>query len=240
MKMGSDWQSVKSAKLDRLVETLDDVLTIFRLDPDCPWIADFEEFIRVARELRDRGFTWDELKGYSRSVCDRMLKLPAYNLPTSLPAEGLHGTNNLETFWRAAFRQADDLRAVHEPIHEVPTTKDLGAAEGPTRPRIMYIERKAGELTGNARIGRVRFSKSGKSIYYDGKRFETLGGRGFKANYFEVESGEEYWISGCKKDGSDRLYGERIPVVIDEDVREEYWTEIRMHPECKDRTIANM
>jgi hypothetical protein len=24
-----------------------------------------------------------------------------------------------------------------------------------------------------------------------------------KANYFEVETGEEYWISGCKEDGSD-------------------------------------
>lgn len=39
--------------------------------------------------------------------------------------------------------------------------------------------------------------------------------------------GEDYWISGCKKDGNDRLYGERLPVYIDEDVREEYWTEIR-------------
>ena len=36
------------------------------------------------------------------------------------------------------------------------------------------------------------------------------------ANYFEVESGGEYWISGPKKDGSDRLYGERVPIEIDE------------------------
>lgn len=32
-------------------------------------------------------------------------------------------------------------------------------------------------------------------------------------------------ISGCKKDGSDRLYGGTV--VIDEDVREEYWAKIR-------------
>ena len=31
----------------------------------------------------------------------------------------------------------------------------------------MYIERKAGNLTGEARIGRVQFSKSGKSVYFD-------------------------------------------------------------------------
>ncbi|MEP4909107.1 MAG: mannose-1-phosphate guanylyltransferase [Algibacter sp.] len=107
------------------------------------------------------------------------------------------------------------------------------------RTRIMYIERKAGELTGSARIGRVRFSKSRQSIYYNGLRFETLKGTGFKANYFETESGEEYWISGCKKNGQDRLYGENIPVEIDEDVRHEYWTEIRNLPEQKNLEIAN-
>ncbi|TBO42088.1 hypothetical protein [Pedobacter kyonggii] len=41
---------------------------------------------------------------------------------------------------------------------------------------------------------------------------------------------EHYWISGCKKDGDDRLYGERIPIHIDEDVREEYWKDIRNRP----------
>ncbi|WP_430908359.1 hypothetical protein [Maribacter sp. 2-571] len=105
--------------------------------------------------------------------------------------------------------------------------------------RIMYIERKAGNLTGEARIGRVTFSNSGKSIYYNGLRFDSLKGAGFKANYFETESGEEYWISGCKKNGSDRLYNEKNPIRIDDDIREEYWTEIRNKPELKDRTIAN-
>ena len=95
--------------------------------------------------------------------------------------------------------------------------------------RIMYIERKAGELTGPARIGRVTFSKTGKTIYYKGMEFQSLKGSGFKANYYEVESGEEYWISGPKKNGEDRLYGERLPTIIDEDVKEEYWTTIRGH-----------
>lgn len=97
--------------------------------------------------------------------------------------------------------------------------------------RIMYIEDKSTGLTGAARIGRVKFSKSGSSIHYQNKTFQTLKGSGFKSNYFEVETGDEYWISGCRKDGADRLYGERIPIEIDDDVREEYWTEIRKQPE---------
>jgi len=96
--------------------------------------------------------------------------------------------------------------------------------------RVMYIECKAGALTGPARIGRVTFSKSGRSIYYQGKRFCRLGGQGFKANYYEEESGDHYWISGPRRDGADRLYGESTPVVIDDDVREEYWLEIRKQP----------
>ena len=105
--------------------------------------------------------------------------------------------------------------------------------------RIMYIESKAEGLSGSARIGRVSFSKSGKSVYYGGRRFETLAGRGFKANYFDVESGDHYWISGCKRDGTNRLYGERVPVEIDDDVRVEYWTEIRKQPENASKTVAN-
>jgi hypothetical protein len=103
----------------------------------------------------------------------------------------------------------------------------------------MYIEDKSEGLTGEARIGRVSFSKSGQSIHYGGKTFETLKGRGFKSNYVDIESGDEYWISGCKKDGSDRLYGERLPIFIDEDIREEYWVEIRNLPEYKHLTRIN-
>ena len=103
----------------------------------------------------------------------------------------------------------------------------------------MYIEYKGENLTGIARIGRVTFSKTGKSIHYNGKTFQTLRGRGFKTNYFDTETGEGYWISGCKKNGADRLYGERLPIYIDEDIREEYWTEIRNLPSCKNIEVIN-
>jgi hypothetical protein len=93
--------------------------------------------------------------------------------------------------------------------------------------RIMYIEEKSG-LSGDARIGRVKVSAGGRSLSYQGKRFNTLNGRGFKANYYEAGSGASYWISGCKKRGGDRLYPGVIH--IDEDVREEYWVKVRNTP----------
>jgi hypothetical protein len=103
----------------------------------------------------------------------------------------------------------------------------------------MYIESKADGLTGPARIGRVAFSKSGRTLYCQGDAFRSLKGAGFKANYYRVSTGEEYWISGPKKDGSDRLYGERIPVEIDDDVRVEYWTEVRGQPHRAGERVGN-
>ena len=111
--------------------------------------------------------------------------------------------------------------------------------------RIMYIENKGGgyeerwgqhvpsggELTGPGRIGRVTFSKTGKTIYYGGKTFNRWNGD--KANYVCEETGESCWISGPKRRGGDSLYETNIAIEIDEDVREEYWTEIRNQPERK-------
>lgn len=97
------------------------------------------------------------------------------------------------------------------------------------RPRIMYIEHKGNAISGSARIGRVSFSQTGRSLYYRGRTFQSLSGRGFKANYFDVATGEEYWISGCKKRGGDRLYPGTIE--IDDEVREQYWTQIRGLPD---------
>ncbi|GGO71539.1 hypothetical protein GCM10010982_27560 [Bowmanella pacifica] len=90
----------------------------------------------------------------------------------------------------------------------------------------MYIENKSGdELNGAGRIGRVRFSKTGKTIYYRDAELQSLKGYGFKSNYFDVNTGEHYWVSGPKKNGQDTLYPDHIE--IDEDVREEYWRDVR-------------
>jgi hypothetical protein len=100
----------------------------------------------------------------------------------------------------------------------------------------MYIECKAESLQGPARIGRVTYSKTGKTIYYQGREFFSVGKSGYKYNWIEVTSGDQYWISGPRRDGEDRLYGpSALPVEIDEDAREEYWREIRKKPELVSR-----
>ena len=92
--------------------------------------------------------------------------------------------------------------------------------------RTMYIENKHGdELTGSGRIDRVRFSKTGKTLYYREAELQSLKGNGFKANYYDINTGGHYWVSGPKKNGQDSLYPDTIE--IDEDVREEYWRDIR-------------
>ena len=93
--------------------------------------------------------------------------------------------------------------------------------------RIMYIENKSEGLNGPARIGRVTFSKSGRSVHYQGRTFLKVG-TGYKYNHIADDNGEKFWISGPRKDGQDRLYpASAMPVEIDDDVSREYWQEIR-------------
>jgi hypothetical protein len=102
--------------------------------------------------------------------------------------------------------------------------------------RIMYIEDKSESLNGVARIGRVTFSKTGRSVHYNGQTFLKV--KGYKYNHIDVASLAEYWISGCKKDGGDRLYGKGQPIDIDENIREEYWCIIRDLPQKKSITSS--
>lgn len=113
-------------------------------------------------------------------------------------------------------------------------TGKVRAREG----RIMYIERKAGDLSGTAQIGRVTFSKTGSTLYYRGQTFQSLKGAGMKSNYYCVETGDDYWISGPKRRGGDALYGGSRPIEIDDDVREEYWREIRGEPKRVREKVA--
>jgi hypothetical protein len=102
--------------------------------------------------------------------------------------------------------------------------------------RIMYIERKEENLNGPARIGRVIYSNSGLSVSYKDRVFRKV--RDYKANFIDTDTREMYWISGPHRDGRDRLYESNLPIEIDEDVREEYWTEIRKKPELKAKSTT--
>jgi len=108
--------------------------------------------------------------------------------------------------------------------------------------RIMYIENKSGQLQGSAGIqgpaviGRVTFSQTRRTLYYQGRQLKKVG-NGYKYNHVDEQTGEHFWISGPKKNGADGLYGYR-PVPIDDDVREEYWTSIRKQPDKKSSKVT--
>ena len=89
--------------------------------------------------------------------------------------------------------------------------------------RVMYVENKDGLIDGSpARIGWVRFSKSGRAVYYLGRTLKAIGGRGVRGNFMDEETREEYWISGVKKRGSNVHSLESASVVIDDDAAVEY------------------
>lgn len=106
----------------------------------------------------------------------------------------------------------------------------------------MYIELKTHDADGwrgPARIGRVTFNRTGKTLQYRGKRFQK-GSTASGANYHDVDTREDYWISGPKSNGQDRHHRRGSgPVEIDEDVREEYWTEIKKQPERASEKLAS-
>lgn len=87
--------------------------------------------------------------------------------------------------------------------------------------RVMYVESKGGPIDGaHARIGWVAFSKTGKTVYYRGRTLRK--GAGVSGNFFDTTTGEEYWISGVKKRGSNVHPHEKVIVAIDEDAAEEF------------------
>ena len=101
----------------------------------------------------------------------------------------------------------------------------------------MYIEHKLG-LNGPASICRVTWTKSRRGLRCRGRLLLSARGGGFKSNYVDAETSDEYWVSRPRRDGNDRLYPGIVEV--DEDAREEYWTLIRRRPdlagECRYRS----
>lgn len=88
---------------------------------------------------------------------------------------------------------------------------------------LMYIEKKAGYSDdGPAWIAYVQRSKSGRTIYFNGMAFKSLKGSGISGNFYELSSGDEYWISGPKKNGGDRHWIGGGKVYIQDTAVEEY------------------
>jgi len=158
------------------------------------------------------------------------------NLPSDIEQLSVdddeHLMRSLNVWEREPVAVFADRAALIAPDLHLYKTKDPQTFIPPSRERhgeVMYVEMKPG-LTGPARIGLVTFSKTRKTIYYNGKKLQSLKGA-YKANYYDVESGMWYWVSKCRKDGNDTLYPGIVEV--DDAVREAYWTQVRRQPEHK-------
>ena len=64
-------------------------------------------------------------------------------------------------------------------------------------------------------------SRSGQTVYFNGKAFKrTTAGAG--GNYYDVETGDDYWISGVKKNGQDRHWAGSGKITIEAAIFDEY------------------
>ena len=92
-----------------------------------------------------------------------------------------------------------------------------------TRKEMLYIELKSdADDRGPAWIGLATLSHSRHTVYFNGKALKRLGGQGVAGNHYDLETGEEYWISGVKKDGSDRHWAGSGVVLVDSRVVDDY------------------
>ena len=89
--------------------------------------------------------------------------------------------------------------------------------------RLIYVELKSGQSDrGDAWIGYGESSKSGRTIYFNDQAFQSCKGRGIGANYFDIESNDEYWISGIKREGGDRHWAGGGKIFVHDDAVKEY------------------
>ncbi|MGW7649513.1 hypothetical protein [Streptomyces bobili] len=82
--------------------------------------------------------------------------------------------------------------------------------------RLMFVQLKTGYDIdrGPAWIGWVDFSKTWKTAYFHGRTLRRGTGRGlFDANFYDVETHDEFWISGPRRDRGDLRFGPGQPTV---------------------------
>jgi hypothetical protein len=91
---------------------------------------------------------------------------------------------------------------------------------------LRYLELKSGHSdNGPAWIAYVTQSKSGRTLYFNGRGLMKLKGqrRGAEGgNYIDMETGESFWVSGVKKNGQDRHWAGSGKVLIEADAVSEY------------------
>jgi hypothetical protein len=88
--------------------------------------------------------------------------------------------------------------------------------------RVMFVQLKTGHDIdqGPAWISVVRFSRTWKSALWHGKTLRRTKCM-FDANFYDVDTDEEYWMSGPHRDQRDVRYSTVRPT-IDDDARDAY------------------
>lgn len=84
--------------------------------------------------------------------------------------------------------------------------------------RIMYVQLKTGYDTdrGPSWIEWVHFSKSWRTAIVRGRTLHRVTGIAYAnhdANFYDVDTGEEFWLSGPKRDRTDGRYSSAQPSV---------------------------
>ncbi|MFI1472217.1 hypothetical protein [Streptomyces wuyuanensis] len=85
--------------------------------------------------------------------------------------------------------------------------------------RLMFVQLKTGYDTdrGPSWIGWVDFSKTWGTAYFRGRTLRRSGGM-LDANFYDVQTNEEFWVSGPKRDHTDTRYGPSTPEIEPEAV----------------------
>lgn len=68
----------------------------------------------------------------------------------------------------------------------------------------------------------MKVSRSGRTVYFNGKALKRATGGGIAGNYYDIDNGQEYWVSGIKKNGLDRHWAGSGLVAIEEAAVPEY------------------
>ena len=94
----------------------------------------------------------------------------------------------------------------------------------------MFVQLKTGyDLDrGPSWIGWVDFNRSWKTARYRGRTLRRWPGM-WDANFYDVNTNEEFWLSGPKRDRTDTRYGPAT-TLVDEDAREAYEAFLRGAP----------
>lgn len=89
--------------------------------------------------------------------------------------------------------------------------------------KLVYVELKSGyEHNGPAWIGYGTYNRTGNTLYFNGlilRKANLISG-----NFYDIETNDEYWVSGVKKDGTDRHQNGNGKIHIDADAVAEYLT----------------